>query len=292
MRDQEKWDGEYYIFSGRETFRAAEADIPGFITAEDRSAHLAVPFRSVGNKWSQRLFDGPFLMSESRSSVLPAVNLVFVEDTAGNTGAENPGDLGGGQTDHHLIYKGLSRAAADGVLAGANTVRGSRMILSVWHPEMVALRSSFGLARHPAQIVATESGKVNLDQELMFNIPSVPAYLLTTERGKELLLPQVGERPWVKIIATGDALDFAAALSELRSKGISRVSAIGGRTVATALIDSGLIQDLYLTTSSILAGEPNTPFYIGEKGFAKTLVLRKLGRGPEEGVVFQHFILQ
>jgi hypothetical protein len=38
-------------------------------------------------------------------------------------------------TDKHLIYEGLSRAAADAVLAGAATVRAGDIVFSVWHPE-------------------------------------------------------------------------------------------------------------------------------------------------------------
>ena len=46
---------------------------------------------------------------------------VFVQSADGNTGARNPADLGGGETDKHLIYEGLSRVDVDGVLAGAAT---------------------------------------------------------------------------------------------------------------------------------------------------------------------------
>ena len=81
--------------------------------------------------------------------------------------------LGGGETDKHLIYEGLSRVAADAVLAGAETIRGGDIVLSVWHPELVALRASLGLPRHPIQIVATLRG-LELDAACMFNVPELP----------------------------------------------------------------------------------------------------------------------
>jgi hypothetical protein len=68
------------------------------------------------------------------------------------------------------IYEGLSRAAADGVLSGAATIRGADIVFSVWHPELVALRASLGLPRHPMQIVATLHG-IDLEHDLMFNVP-------------------------------------------------------------------------------------------------------------------------
>jgi len=52
-------------------------------------------------------------------------SLVFVQAADGNTVASDPALLGGGQTDKHIVYEGLSRVAADAVLAGARTVRGT-----------------------------------------------------------------------------------------------------------------------------------------------------------------------
>lgn len=47
-----------------------------------------------------------------------ALSLVFVQSQDGNTGGADPASFGGGATDKHLIYEGLSRVAADAVLAG------------------------------------------------------------------------------------------------------------------------------------------------------------------------------
>ena len=91
--------------------------------------------------WTRRLFDGDFYLSRPPRDI-PATGLVFVQSSDGNTGARNPASLGGGETDKHLIYEGLSRVAADGVLAGAETIRGSQVVFSVWRPELVALRAA------------------------------------------------------------------------------------------------------------------------------------------------------
>jgi hypothetical protein len=47
----------------------------------------------------------------------------------------------------HLIYEGLSRVAADAVLAGAAD-SDRQVLFSVWRPELVALRETLGLPRH------------------------------------------------------------------------------------------------------------------------------------------------
>ena len=84
--------------------------------------------------------------------------------------------------------------------------------------------------------------------------------------------------------------DLLSAFRMLRSTGVARVSAIGGRRIARAMIDAGLIQDLYLTTSPRPGGEPDTPLY--PTPLDGTLVVRKQGTGPEAGVVFEHLVLR
>ena len=96
--------------------------------------------------------------------------------------------LGGGEADKHLVYEGLSRAAADGVLSGAATVRGTDLVFSVWHPEMAALRASLGLPRHPMQIVATLHG-MDLEHDLMFNAPELGVTVITAPRARRWSRP-------------------------------------------------------------------------------------------------------
>ena len=133
-----------------------------------------------------------------------------------------------------------------------------------------------------------------MDSELMFNVPSVQVFVLTTNLGAEKLRPQINNRPWVKIINTGERSNLPRALKELYTEfKISRISVIGGRTLTTDLIDAGLVSDLYLTTSAISGGQKDTPFYVGSKNVQKKLILRKIGKeGPEDGVIFEHFTIR
>jgi riboflavin biosynthesis pyrimidine reductase len=136
---------------------------------------------AIGSPWTERLFDGPFYLSPLPQR-LPACHLVFVQSLDGNTGARNPQTLGGGETDKHVIYEGLTRVSADAVLVGSSTVRGGSVVFSVWHPELVRLRRALGQPRHPVQIVATRRG-VPIDRELLYNISELRLILLTTRDG-------------------------------------------------------------------------------------------------------------
>ena len=269
------------MFVARKEAEAARAVVSPFVTDVDRCPADAA---GLGNAWSRRMFDGPFYVSPAPSPDLPATNLVFVQSRDGNTGAADPSSLGGGEADKHLIYEGLSRVAADAVLAGAETVRSGNIVLSVWHPELVALRESLGLPRHPIQIVATLRG-LGLDG-LLFNVPALRVVLLTIGACSDLMLTQLADRPWVTVVSMPTAEDLPHGLRRLREMGVRRISCIGGRTLARQLIDAGLIQDLYLTKSPKPGGEPGTPLY--PSPLESELIVRKRGTGQDEGVVFEH----
>ncbi len=246
-------------------------------------------FRAIGNDWSRGLFDGDFYRTGCNEDI-PVTNLVFVESRDGNTGADDPGMLGGGNTDKHLIYEGLSRVDADAVLSGATTARSEELVFSVWHPELVALRRERGRTRHPAQVIVSSRSSLHIETALMFQEPEVPVFLVTTSDAAPSLRLQVATRPWIQVIDGGQPLSMRVALRELKTRGIATVSAIGGRTTARALLRERVVQDLYLTTSAIDAGEPNTPLLEGPLDAATVLV--KEGTGPERGVRFVHFALR
>lgn len=275
------WQQRFEEYQQRKVDEALAAELPRYVTAfkGPRGEREA-----VGSEWTKALFDGDFLVSPVTGDTLPGCSLVLVRSRAGNTVAANPSTLGGGETDAHLVYEGLSRVAADAVLAGAKTVRGAAVIFSVWHPELVRLRVALGKSRHPIQVVATERG-LALDQELLFNLPSLRVILLTGATGAARMQTALAERPWVETCVLHSSDDLAGGFARLRAGGVDRLSCVGGRTLALQLLDLGLVQDLYLTTGTSLGGAPDTPVAHPSIG---TVVVRKRGTGVEEGVLFEH----
>jgi len=274
----------FEAFAAKKTAEASGATIPGLITELDRAAGELEP---IGNDWSRRLFDGDFYLSPALEGSRPACNLVFVQSSDGNTVTNDPSTLGGGQADKHLIYEGLSQVAADAVLSGAHTIGGD-IVFSVWHPELVRLRAALGKPRHPIQIIATLRG-LDLDRHLLFNVPEIPVLVLTIPSGADHMQAAFETRPWVTPIVMEGPDELSAAFQEFRRRGIARVCAVGGRTIATQLVDAGLVQDVYLTTSPRPGGAPGTPFY--PRPLNARPIVRKHGTGPESGVIFEHLQL-
>ena len=268
-------------FVDNKTADAVKGRPAGFATEFDRASG---DLSAIGNAWSRQLFDGPFYLSPVPSPTRPACSLVFVQSKDGNTGARNPASLGGGDTDTHLIYEGLSRVGADAVLAGAETIRGGDVVFSVWHPELVELRASLGKPRHPIQIIATLRG-LDLDHGLLFNVPEIQVVVITLGDGAHLMRPALASRPWITPVVMQQPTDLPWAFERLRELGIERISAVGGRRIAAQMIDAGLVQDVYLTTSPKTGGEPDTLFY--PRPLNGEVIVRKLGRGNEAGVIFE-----
>ena len=271
---------QHTVSSGSDPF-----GVRRLITVEDRSRDF--PVIPIGNDWSRDYYDGPFHLFESPGA-RPAVSLVFVQSRDGNTGADNPADLGGGPTDKYLIYEGLSRVAADGVMTGASSI-GRSVFFAITHPELVSLRLELGLPRHPAQIVVSERGNIDLSSRV-FSTPGVPVFLLAGERCIEKTAADLQSRPWITMIPiAGDLRD--AMLRLRRDHGLSRISAVGGRALATSLVDAGLVQDLYLTTSAIDAGEPGTPWYTGPAAPELRLIVSKREDVAEAPIRVEHFAI-
>lgn len=273
-------------FCMRKERAAAAARLEPFQCVLDHSArfHLEV----VSTPFSDALLDGPFFQSDDEREY-PSINLVFVQSRNGNTEASDPSTLGGGETDKHVIYEGLSRLGADAVMSGARTIGRGNLIFSVWHPALVSLRQARRKPRHPIQIVATTSGAIPIEAGLLFNVPDIRVVIMTGPRGAEALRDRLRSRPWISVLNTGTGSDLRAGVRRLHDEfGISRVSAVGGRTLATALIDQSLVKDLYLTTGAIDGGTRDTPFYEGSDFPERDLVVRKRSR---EGILFEHFIL-
>jgi riboflavin biosynthesis pyrimidine reductase len=271
-------------FEDRKTREAERAVIPRLHTLRDCSAGRAL--RALGTTWSREHYDGDFYLSDAPRG-LPALSLVFVQSIDGNTVIANPERLGGGPADTHLIYEGLSRVAVDAVLAGAATAAGANAFFSVWHPEMVALRRDLGLPRHPAQIIMSNSGRVNLDA-LLFNVPDVPAFLIAGPGCRGQVESKIADRPWITLVPV-DAHTTRDAFAQLRHEHrLSRISVVGGRVTASSLVDAGLVQELHLTTASRAGGEPNTPWYAGRQPPALEVIVKKEAPGPMP-VIFEHF---
>ena len=284
--DSRSWSKAFDAYVAEKTAAAMSAPTAPYVTV---AAHPDENMRPIATPWSASRFGGPFYVREPAGALLPTCSLVFVQSADRNTVAEDPASLGGGATDYHVVYEGLSRVVADAVLAGSRTASAGETIRSVWHPELVELRQTMGLRRHPTQIVATLRG-VDLDRGMLFNVPDVPVVLLAATAAATIMEKSLIARPWIRVVLLRDHTDLTKAFATLRAEGIRRVSCVGGRSLAADLLALMLVDDLYLTTSARKGGVSDTS--LPAEAFTGDLVLEKRGTREDLGVVFQHFGLR
>jgi riboflavin biosynthesis pyrimidine reductase len=275
----------FEAYCGRKVQAAIAANIPGYTTVDERVPREAV---GIANAWSRARFDGPFYRSAvPQIEATPITSLVFVQSLDGNTVVADPSTLGGGTTDLHVVYEGLSRVDADAVMAGAATARAREIVFSVWHPELVALRHDRGKTRHPAQVVATNRGDLRFDDGLMFLEPDLQVFVITRTAMADVVRRRVEGRGWIDVIDAGEPVSFGRAFRYLKRHGIDVLSCVGGRRTSTALLTEGLVSDIYVTTSAREGGEPETPYYQGPP-LPLDRILLKEGQHEERGVTFEH----
>jgi len=150
-----------------------------------------------------------------------------------------------GSEDDKFVM-GLLRAAADCILIGAGTMLASPK--GLWRPGGVYPKAAEALAELGEPAVAVVSTGASLDP----NHPVLQrAVLLTTARGAEQF---AGTLPDVVAVNDGDWVDLRAAVAVLRARGHRRILSEAGPTVFGSLLADGLVDELFLTLSPVLAG--------------------------------------
>ncbi len=203
-------------------------------------------------------WDGPLFFDVSPDPTRPYVLLMFVRDLAGKVTFDNPGDIGGGETDWWL-YREAVRLEMDAVGGGAGTLRGSGITFSLYDPELVAFRTDvLKKPRHPVQVVITGSGRLDAAREYVLKVPEFATVVLTSTPGAARLEPLLHGRPGKYVLPIGSeerALDFAHGFRILRQKfEVERMLIVGGAEVATALLEARLVDEIFLTQSARLLG--------------------------------------
>ncbi len=152
---------------------------------------------------------------------------------------------------------GLLRACADAVLVGARTLRASpRTLWTAEHaypPAAPLYRELRRLRRRPPRpTVAVLSGSGSVD-------PRHPALeegalVLTSERGAARLRGRLPRAATILALGAEPAIDPVVAVEALRRRGHELILSEGGPTAFGALVAAGLVDELFLTTSPLLAG--------------------------------------
>ena len=157
-----------------------------------------------------------------------------------------------------LFLMGVLRAFADIIVIGTGTLHGSPK--GMWSPAgpypptaeaLEELRRRLGRPPVPELAILTRSGSLDLDHPVLER----GALVVTTDWGKSALDDRLPAASMVESV--GRELDPRDAVALLRDRGNSLILTEGGPTVFGSLVAAGLVDELFLTVSPLLAGRPD-----------------------------------
>jgi riboflavin biosynthesis pyrimidine reductase len=144
------------------------------------------------------------------------------------------------------------RMLADAVLIGTGTLRAEGYDRIVRAEARRARRAAAGLAEDPLAVLLTRRGDVPWEAGL-FRSPDQPVLVYS---GEPVDVPDLPAP--VEIVVLPDATP-AAALADLRERGVRALLCEGGPVLARALVEDRLVDELFLTLAPLLTGEAIAP---------------------------------
>lgn len=186
------------------------------------------------------------------------VNFVSSPDGAVTVGGKSHGLSG--PADKKVFM--LGRTLADVVLVGAGTaaIEGYEGVKA--GEVRAAARTRLGLSPVPPIAVVTRRATIDPAAPLITEsaVPTIVLTCLAAAEDRRTALADAG----ADVVITGDAdVDLPVALAELDKRGLRRVSCEGGPHLFGGLIEAGLVDQLCLTVSPMLAGGDASRIAVG-----------------------------
>jgi riboflavin biosynthesis pyrimidine reductase len=222
------------------------------------------PFKVLAEDGDVPRWDVPDLLAELYGDAIgldePCVVANFVESLDGVVAVprlERSHALLGDDSDADRFVLALLRACADVVVVGAGTLlsspKGTWRVDRAYPPAaeaLLELRARRGRPEQPLVAVVTTGASLDPAHPVLES----GALVLTTEGAAPALRASVPEATEVVAVNNGETVDLAAGGEVLRARGCSVILSEAGPAMFGSLLASGLVDELFLTVSPLLAG--------------------------------------
>ena len=208
----------------------------------------------------------------------------------------------GSEADKAHLEKQI--ADSDAVLFGAGTLRAYKTTLIISNLALLRHRKQLGKTPQPIHITISNSG--DIDPQMRFFQQPVSRWLISTTKGSQLWRQRqkqfretqnYSNQQFEKILifeTQSGKIDIFAALRHLRNSGINRLAILGGGKLVASMLESDLIDELWLSICPLILGGHTAPTAVDGSGFISSLApsLSLLSVNTIEDEVFIHYRLK
>jgi riboflavin-specific deaminase-like protein len=181
----------------------------------------------------------------------PYVFMNFVATLDGRAAVDGHTQALGSEADLDMLLS--LRAAADALLIGSGTLRAEGYARLVGSEERRARRVAAGLAEDPTAVLISRSLDLPWETAGLFKAPEQPVIVYTHSDEQP---PAVAAQ--VELVRLEEATP-AAALADLRRRGVRALLCEGGPRLHRSLLAAGLVDELFLTITPLLTGDELEP---------------------------------
>jgi riboflavin biosynthesis pyrimidine reductase len=182
------------------------------------------------------------------------------------------------------------REQVDAVMAGTGTIALERYGPLVKDEERRQRRAARGLAEQPLAVTASRSLELPVDTALFTDSRS-RIVVLAGEGGEA---PEAGASVSIERVPGPDerTLDLVTGVQRLtQSYGVRTLLLEGGPTLLAAMLEAGLVDELFLAIAPLLVGGGPEPSILEGTPLPEPIALRLLGLLEEEGFLFLRYAL-
>ncbi|BEP16198.1 pyrimidine reductase family protein [Acidothermaceae bacterium B102] len=182
---------------------------------------------------------------------------------------------------------GLLRALCDVILVGAGTARIEEYAAVRIGPTRAEIRDRHGLSASPPIAVVTRTLDLDLTKPL-FTQAAARTIVVTTSSVPSSRL--AAAREVADVIVHDGEIDLARLLDQLADRGLRRVLTEGGPALLGDLLSAGLVDELCLTISPTMVGDPGEKRLTGR--LPEPLALELVGTISDAGFVFLRYLVR
>jgi riboflavin biosynthesis pyrimidine reductase len=211
----------------------------------------------------------------------------FVSSADG--GATASGVSGGLQTPGDNKVFAALRDLADVVVAGAGTVRIEGYDAVRLSERRTGVRHQYGLRPDLPTAVVSRTLRLDPTSGLFTSAPpTARTIVLTCEEADPAARAALADV--ADVIVCGDAeVDLALARRALEERGLTRILNEGGPTLFSTLVEAGVVDELCLSLTPLLAGPQARRIVAGENWSAGLHPLELTGLLEEDGALFLRY---